>query len=294
MFTTSRAKVIAYLVLTFALSSIFYVQIIGAGDAAGVDLYVLGLMWCPAIAAIVVRYVSQRNLRGQGWKLGKPGYLAFALLAPLIYALPVYLLVWATGLGDFSSEFWSRSAATIGLPASPLYGLVALLTFNMAISIIAAAGEEIGWRGLLVPELAKFTGFHTTVLISATIWTLYHLPILLMAGYNGGTTPLWYSLACFTPMVFAASYVFAWIRLESGSLWPAVLLHASHNLFVQGVFDSATRDTGPTRYITGEFGFGLVITIGIVALLIIRRQKKAAFAAPEQDVDRVVQAAPAA
>ncbi len=171
-----------------------------------------------------------------------------------------------------------HAAGQFGLGSDPMLGLAALVTVGMLINMLAATGEEIGWRGFLVPQLAKFTSFHGTALISAVIWTLYHLPVLLFADYNGGTTPVWYSLVCFTLMVFAASYVFAWIRLESGSLWPAALLHSSHNLFIQAVFDSSTKDTGPTKYLTGEFGAGLVLTIGIVALLIIRRQKRLAAA----------------
>ena len=55
------------------------------------------------------------------------------------------------------------------------------------------------------------------------------------------------------------SFVFAWMRLKSGSLWTGVLLHASHNLFIQDFFDRITTDTGKTKYVIGEFGAGLAI-----------------------------------
>ncbi|MDX9864655.1 MAG: CPBP family glutamic-type intramembrane protease [Anaerolineaceae bacterium] len=44
----------------------------------------------------------------------------------------------------------------------------------------------------------------------------------------------------FTILVVGISTVFAWLRLQSGSLWPAAVLHASHNLFVQAIFTSLT------------------------------------------------------
>jgi hypothetical protein len=50
-------------------------------------------------------------------------------------------------------------------------------------------------------------------------------------------------------------------------VWPAVLLHGSHNLYVQGVFDRATVDTGPTEFWIGEFGAGLAVVAVVVALL---------------------------
>jgi len=49
------------------------------------------------------------------------------------------------------------------------------------------------------------------------------------------------------------------MRLKSGSLWTGVLLHASHNFFIQQFFDPITTDTGRTRYVTGEFGAALPI-----------------------------------
>jgi uncharacterized protein len=60
--------------------------------------------------------------------------------------------------------------------------------------------------------------------------------------------------------LIGVSFVYSWLRLKSGSLYPAVLLHATHNLFIQGLFDPLTIDTGTTKYIIGEFGAGLAVT----------------------------------
>ncbi len=57
----------------------------------------------------------------------------------------------------------------------------------------------------------------------------------------------------------------AWLVLRARSLWPAAILHASHNLFIQSIFTPLTRDTGPTKYVIDEFGVGLVITTAIGA-----------------------------
>jgi membrane protease YdiL (CAAX protease family) len=81
-----------------------------------------------------------------------------------------------------------------------------------------ALGEEIGWRGFLVPELAKTTTFFNTALISGAAWALWHYPLIIFGGYNGGTS-IPYSLFCFTLAVIAISFPMAWLRLKSGSLW---------------------------------------------------------------------------
>jgi hypothetical protein len=53
-----------------------------------------------------------------------------------------------------------------------------------------------------------------------------------------------------------------------------MIFHASDNLFIQNVFNPLTRDTGITKYITGEFGIALAITSLIAGYIFwMRRQQ---------------------
>jgi membrane protease YdiL (CAAX protease family) len=230
--------IVTYLGLTFFLSAVFYGLIISAGTVtASGGLYAIGLMWCPGIAAMATTLVFQRNLKGLGWRLGNVRYLVLAYALPLAYAAVAYVVVWILGLGAFSAD---------GLPAgqSLLSFLASNATVGVALSVLSAMGEEIGWRGFLVPELARITSFTKTALLSGAIWAVWHMPLILFADYHSGT-PVWVALACFTVMAVGISFAFAWLRLQSGSFWPAVLMHASHNLFIQQVFDPLTQDTSP-------------------------------------------------
>jgi hypothetical protein len=83
-------------------------------------------------------------------------------------------------------------------------------------------------------------------------------------------------------MVVALGVPFAWLRLRSGSVWPAPILLASHNLFVQGFFDRVTVDAGPTRWLTGEFGAALALAIVATSLVFWR----ARCALPSTALDR--------
>ena len=73
-------------------------------------------------------------------------------------------------------------------------------------------------------------------------------------------------------MIIGTSFAFAWLRLQSGSLWPAVLLHASHNLFIQAIFTPLTGTTRFTPYVIGEFGVGLALVALPVAYLFWRKR----------------------
>lgn len=261
----ARRKVTVFLVLVTVLVSTCYIWMFRSGNLGqlGVSL----LMWMPGLAALLTQLITVRSLKGLGWRPRTAKLLGLALVLPLLYALPVYGLTWLTGLGQFDPAGWQAAAG--GIAVLPALGL--LLTAGLLQSLFTALGEEIGWRGLLVPELAKLGSFRFVAVVSGLIWTLYHVPLIVMADYRGVGTPLWYSLLCFFPMVMGLSVVMAWLRLKSGSLWPPALLHASHNLIVQGVFDPATRPGPWSGYLTGEFGIGLVVTIALTAWLLSRR-----------------------
>lgn len=252
-------KVIVYLALTFTLCIPFYYTIISTGEVeAGGGIYVIGLMWCPGLAALLTRFVFQRNLRGIGWGWGKTRYQVWSYLLPLIGFLAVYGITWSTGLGGFSSEELTAEAG-FGLPLA--FAMQA--TFGILLVAIFTLGEELGWRGLLVPELSKMTGFTQLSLISGVIWVAYHAPILFFADYHSAA-PTWYAFLCFIVEVVAISFIFAWLRLKSGNIWPGVILHASHNLF-EGVFNQLTIDRGYTEYFTTEFGIGIAIIYVLIA-----------------------------
>ena len=268
-----------YLLLTFALSGIFYFFIIHAGHlGAGRGLYVLGLMWCPGVAGLLTRYRYERSLRNHGWTWGNPKYQWASYLIPIAYGAAVYVVVWATGLGGFYSHpFLDSQSTAFGWSGSLPAGLRLLMyvgiagTIGMPQSCASALGEELGWRGYLVPELAKNTSFTKTALFSGLVWSVWHYPILLFADYNAGT-PAWYALTCFTVLVVGISFLYAWMRLKSGSMWTGMLLHASHNLWIQGIYDPLTVDTGRTKYVIGEFGIGLALAGIVIAYLFWRRR----------------------
>ncbi len=76
-------------------------------------------------------------------------------------------------------------------------------------------------------------------------------------------------------MVMAMSFVLAWMRLKPGSLSTRMVLHASHNLFVQWAFSPLTGDTGRTKYFSGEFGVALPVA-GAAAWISYRRRAEVA------------------
>ena len=252
-----NAELTTFLVLTFALSSIFYVFFARAKTlSAGGGLYVGMLMWCPGISALITRLIFQRNVRGEGWAWAPSRYELVGYALPIAYAACAYAAVWIFDFGGVDLGRFKTNAFRF-------------VTLGLALNLAFALGEELGWRGFLVPKLAERLSFTGTAIVSGIIWASWHMPLIIFADYNGGT-PTLYSIACFAVMVVGISVPLAWLRLRSGSLWPAALLHASHNLFIQGFFDVVTVDTGPTKYLLSEFGAVLALAAAITGWMFWR------------------------
>ena len=265
-------KIAVFLGITLAFSLVFYYLIIAAGSLETNPLYIVGLMWSPGIAAIITQLIFHRSLHGLGWKPGRFKYLLLAYLLPVAIGLATYLIIWLTGLGRFAPA--EMMAQLIGgdsdAPSLTILLVVYVLqmaTLGVLSSLLTGLGEEIGWRGLLVPELSKKLSFAKTALISGVIWVLWHFPLILLADYRNEGAPVWFGLICFCCLAVGFSFPMAWLRLKSDSLWPAALLHASHNLFIQNIFDPLTQNTGPTPYVYGEFGIGLALAMIVAAYI---------------------------
>lgn len=171
-----------------------------------------------------------------------------AQLTPLLAAIILFLVL---GPGGFAEQFalgWGRSWRAIGLGflvviAIGLAQLIAGLAtgFELAATeqiVLAAAavlpllilqsifavGEEFGWRGWLVSRM-RGLGFWVIAAVSALVWMVWHLPAVpLILGDSGFDVGLAYLLAIGSWAPFMVA-----LRLLSGSVWPAVIIHGALN-----------------------------------------------------------------
>jgi uncharacterized protein len=267
-------KIITFYALTLLFSAFF--QLLDRNASGNITL-ITGMMWSPGLSAILTKVLFRESVRELGWHWGSGRYQIWAYVIPLLYALPVYLVVWLSGLGGFfDADFAAKMAKEYGFAALPIpVALIGYVVLTMSVGLIPktarALGEEIGWRGFLVPELAKVTSFTGVGLISGLMWAAWHYPSILFSNYNEGT-PAWYALTCFTVMVVSCGFIAAWLRLRSGSVWPAAIYHGAHNMFIQLIFTPLTANTGNTAWYIDEFGAGLAITSLIGAIIVWRKR----------------------
>jgi len=259
----ARLELVTYLALTFGLSAIWYVVILTGGGLAKAGGDVVALTWSPALAAIATQLAFRRTLAGLGWRWPGLRWVVLGYLIPLGSAIVAYGVVWLTRLGG------------VDLARRPDWRTVVL---GSLLTLALATGEEIGWRGFLVPALARSRSLIGVAVASGLVWGAWHLPFIVFADHDVVSTPKWYAAICFTTTIVAISLPMAWLRLRSGSFWPAAFLHASHNFWIQSFFERVTVPAGITRWLTGAFGAAPAIALCVTAALILqveRRQRAA-------------------
>ena len=255
-------RIITFVFLTYGISSIFIYLAISAGSMrAGGGLVALGGMWSPGLAAILTQLFYRKSIREFGWKWGKTKYQIWSYAVPALYAFGIHGFVWITGLAGFVQD----------PPTEVIMASLKVIAVGTVFGCLFALGEEIGWQGFFVPLLAKVTSFTKTALLRGIVWSVWHYPLIIFGVYGSKELPVWYKLICFTVMLTGVSFAFAWFRLKSGSLWTGMFLHASHNLFIQGL-PGLTTDKGITVYLIDEFGAVSAAVALIVAFIFWKKR----------------------
>ena len=252
-----------FLVITIAISwPLFLAPLLMNGvDPLVAPLAIQGLwalaMWGPGIAAILTTLIVQKkpfkslNLN----RLGPKRYYLWAWFLPTILVVLGGLFTLLFSLANLDLEFTLMRSALSSAPggdAIPV-GLVILIQIAFAIllapfiNVIFALGEELGWRGFLLPNLLPL-GQWKAIIISGVIWGIWHAPAVAQ-GLNYPGYPV---LGIFMMIVFCVllGTILSWLYLNTKSPWVAALAHGAINavaglpvLFFQPGFNMAFGGT---------------------------------------------------
>jgi len=168
------------------------------------------------------------------WRVGWRWYAVAFLLYPAIFVSAIALnAAWTETPIDFgaamASQFFGAGASL------PLF----ILPFFLFEAI--ANGEEMGWRGYVLPRLQVRHTALVASLILGLIWGVWHLPKFL--GAEGGGS---FGLAMVK--VFADAILYTWLYNNTrGSLLLVTIFHAAGNtaaFFLPMANTMSTENTG--------------------------------------------------
>ena len=261
----SAISLIVFFILLITCTAVGYWLIFRLGRATPIMLAV-------GVATILTCLIRKRDLATLGWGWGDWRYQWMSYLLPLGILLVSYLIIWVAGFGewydsgfvlqqiqDYSLSGWNDASVIV-------FHLVLTATYSFVLLLPSVLGEELGWRGFLVPELAKFMSFTNVALISGLVWSLWHWPLILAGLYGNDGTPLYYQLFFFTLLIVSYGVIMAYLRLKTDSLWTAVIFHMSGNVFLQDVFAPLTAENGDSAWYVDEFGAVPALVAFAVAL----------------------------
>ncbi|TDD24764.1 CPBP family intramembrane glutamic endopeptidase [Nonomuraea diastatica] len=212
-----------------------------------------------------------------GLGLGPSKARTFSLAAvawisvPAFAALTLALSV-ALGLVTLDLSGLSLYRDTMGVQGGDLQTawvsqVVTGFTLCTVVTMIPAFGEEWGWRGWLVPWLSSEAGVSRGLLISGLIWGLWHAPLTLL-GYNYPNLGAWAALV-FIGFCVTFGLVIGWLRLRTGSIWPAVVAHAAFNATVPTFLMLGDATTPPNFAIAGPTGVAGWAVLGLLAAALL-------------------------
>lgn len=222
-----------------------------------------------AALAITMFIVTRDGYTREGLKslgLHRLGLRAWpvAIGGPLLVLGIAYGIVWSTGVANFTvPDRIVDSSASLGIPVW-LFMPLTILGPMFTLGLVASLAEEIGWRGYLLPRLA-FLGSWAAVLITGLLHAVFHLPfIFLTTLYHAGGNKL-IVVPLFIVTVTLLGMFLGYLRLATGSLWPAVLAHSAHNS-TWAVFSALAAGSSPlaSEYLAGESG--VLVMVGYAAL----------------------------
>ncbi len=157
------------------------------------------------------------------WRVGWKWWLVAILLLPALRFAAIPLTAWLTGVPADYSHPMIRDVVPLDAP-------LLMLVVPWIIFEILTNGEEMGWRGYVLPRLqAKYNALVASLIVGV-IWAAWHLPKFFGTGLSGERSFVWFTVAH-----LALAVLYTWLYNNTcGSLLLVTLFHASSNTF--GVF----------------------------------------------------------
>jgi membrane protease YdiL (CAAX protease family) len=259
---TNKAAIFSALVLLMSVGAALTIRTLGLAPSMG--MWVLWSITPTAAALVMLLVVTKDGYSREGWKslgLHRLGlnvwWIAFG--GTLLITVVASAVVWATPLASFV------------LPKGGI--LNALLDFLIQVVILAltfALAEEIGMRGYLQPRLMSL-GRRRALMVVGLVWASWHMPLILLTPVFPVGNKL-ISLPLFYATIVAASFFYGYLRIYSGSVWPASIAHAVHNAAwgVLGAFTATSYAVLVNKYLVGDFGVLILVGAVIGSVLVGR------------------------
>jgi uncharacterized protein len=241
---------VAFLAGVYAVTWILCLVLRPAAEQGGLAIllaWLLPTVWAPTLLALGVASLST-GMAGVKEELGRLRFgrgsgrwvLVAMVLPPLITAIAA----------------WSGRAAGDAAPLIPSSAILMMVIFQL---ITGALGEELGWRGFLLPRLGKRMSATAAAWLMAVLWSAWHIPAFFFPGTpQHGLIPPVPFLVFIGLFGFCLAFLF---RRGGGSILPTIVAHLALNV---------SLGAGGVQLSSPTFWWAMVGMYAICALLATR------------------------
>ena len=251
------------------------------GNQIAFSFILIITMFVPFISVLIAKI----PLKGMGWiphLKGKYRYVFFALWMPALLSIIGGVLFFIIFPNAFDSEFTTLYSMLeeagvleqfeeqgLTMPIYLLITSVQAVTYAPFINMVAALGEEVGWRGAMYPYLKEKLGIIKGRFVGGIIWGIWHWPIMILAGYEYGTEYI--GAPILGPIVFCMATVAMGILLDyvydrTKIIWLPALMHGAINAFT--VFLYLLKPEYSKMVIFGPVYIGIISMIPMIIMTI--------------------------
>ena len=263
---TLQDKWLRQAALFYAIALTLAVILAAAAPLIGPGVLLLTML-TPAVSVLICRIVLPEGQKFRFAELGLARlglrYWPFALVVPIVALLPGYLLVWGTGIARI---------AELPADANPVQLVVSFAAAIVFGATLGALGEEVGWRGYLLPRLAASIGVFRAGLLTGFLHGFWHVPLILLTPYFLSAAPDVAVVPLFLALVTLSGPIFAHLRFASGSIVPVALMHHAWNGYWDTLAGITTgENTVLILYLSGESGIASIVMMAALVFWLRRR-----------------------
>jgi uncharacterized protein len=225
----------------------------------------------PLTAVVVITFAATpHGRRRELWRsfgLNRSGkrLWAFALLVPMTLAASAYAVALVLGVADLRTPALTSS----GVLAWSLNLVSAVVTMT-----VIFLGEEIGWRGYLLPRVQQLTSRRRAALVTGFCHGCFHLPLLLIATTYDEFGSRWLVAPMVVATITMGGVFYAYLWDRTGSVWPVSMAHGAVNImFGLGAAAVVAGSQADLAYVAGESGIATFAAVAVVGAAFLARAR---------------------
>jgi membrane protease YdiL (CAAX protease family) len=263
--STALRESTTFLALTYSLALAVAIALPHAGINRMLSVLV------PITSVLIITFaVTPRGKRRAMWSdigLGRSGRSVWlvALVVPMLLLAMAYGTALLLGVAELKSFDVTPTGAA---------DWFANFVISFLVGSVFILGEEIGWRGYLLPRIQQLTSKRRAAVVTGLFHGCFHLPLILIATTYDEDGSRWIVAPAAVITIAAGGVFYAYLRDRSASVWPVAIAHnAANTMFTIGASVVVASSPADLAYVAGESGLATMGSCVIVAGIMLATAK---------------------